>query len=330
MSAVVLSKKHHPSLSLESIKSLNKNRIHTVLEFAQTDDDRLLQITNLDAEEISAIKATLVDYYSGYNVSVRDYFRYLTDVVQPINTGIRGLDLLLEGGLLPGHLLEICGESGAGKTQLCTSLAVNVAKRHKVEILYADCKCDFSANRVHQMLTAISCTEQEIHDIMCKIKVQRFFSAESLVEAMENFRALIDNHDTFKVLIIDSLPALWYLYQNSKSNCYPLGLLTRLIGILRKLATENFLCVVVVNLLIPSAELASKPNNLRRSTQNVVENSSYPALGKFWETVPTTRIVISKLEGNTIGPERLLTIWKCNYLKTGDRQIVTITDVGTS
>ncbi|XP_053689481.1 DNA repair protein RAD51 homolog 4 [Sabethes cyaneus] len=329
MSSTVLSTEIHPNLTEESIESLNKNRILTVLDLAKTDDDRLLRITNLSFEEITAIKAALVNYYSGYNIPVTDYFRYLTEVVQPICTGIRGLDLLLEGGMLPGHVLEICGESGSGKTQLCTSIALNIAKRQQLDVLYADCKCDFSASRVHQILTANKYTDQEIHDTMSRITVERFFSPESLVEAMESFRNQIDDLDKFKVLIIDSLPALWYLYQNSKSNCYPLGLLTKLIGILRKLATENFLCIIVVNLLISSADVA-RPNDSRRLTQSLRENGSYPALGKLWQSAPTTRIVISKLEGNIVGPERLITIWKCNYLKTGDRQMVTISDKGTS
>ncbi|XP_058830171.1 DNA repair protein RAD51 homolog 4 [Topomyia yanbarensis] len=327
MAVSLLSADIHPDLTEYVLKLLMKNKITTVLDFAKTDTDRLIRITNLSFEEISAIKSNLINSYSGNNIQVVEYFRYLNELIEPISTGIRGLDLLLEGGLLPGQVLEVCGESGSGKSQLCTSLAINIAQKQKLDVFYCDTKSDFSARRVHRILTLRNCTNQEIQETMKRVKVERIFSPEILIECMENILDQIDNLETLKVIIIDSLPALWYMHQNSKSNCYPLGMLTRLVGLLRKLSSESLIAIVVVNLQVRSSDYLAQ--NSTRRTIHSKGVTTYPALGKFWETAPTTRILLSKLNNSSTGYERLLSIWKCNYLRTGDRQMITITEGGT-
>ncbi|XP_065077182.1 DNA repair protein RAD51 homolog 4-like [Ochlerotatus camptorhynchus] len=327
MTSVTLSSEIHPELTEYVVKLMLKNRINTVFDFAKAEDDRLMRITNLSYEDVSAIKKDIILQFSGNSIQVVEYFQYLEEMVEPLRTGIRGLDLLIEGGLLPGHVMEICGESSSGKTQMCTTMAANIALKHKLDVFYVDTKCDFSAHRVQKVLQLNKCSDDEMKEAMARIKVERIFSPEGLICAMEDLLVKVDDWEKFKVLIIDSLPPLWYLHQNSKSMCYPLGMLTRLIGLLRKLASENLISVVLVNLKIASSDSYALGGGSKRII-NQRESSAYPALGRFWETAPTTRILMSKIEGNDTGQERLLTIWKCSFLKCGDRQMVTLTDAG--
>lgn len=329
MTSTALCSDMHPALTEYVIKLLQKNRIHTVYDFAKTEDDRLMRVSNLSYEEISFVKKELTSRFSGNCIQVVEYFRYLEDLVEPLKTGIRGLDLLLEGGLLPGHVMEIFGDSSSGKTQICVTMAANIARNHKFDVFYVDTKCDFFARRIHKILELNKCSVQEIQETMGRIKVERILSPESLIKTMEDLLIRVDDLKNFKVLIIDSLPPLWYQYQNTKSRCYPLGMLTRLIGLLRKLATENLISIVLVNLKITAYDsFSTGGGGSRRAMANQRNSNEYPALGRFWETAPTTRILMSKIESNSSGPERLLAIWKCSFLKCGDRQMVTITDRG--
>lgn len=326
MTSVALCSDIHPALNEYVIKLLLKNRIQTVHELARTEDDRLMRITNLSYEDVGVVKRDLISRFSGTTIQVVEYFQYLEELAEPLKTGIRGFDLLLEGGLLPGHVMEIFGDSSSGKTQICTTMAANIARNLKFDVFYADTKCDFTASRVHRILELRKCSGQEIQETMARIKVERIFSPESLIQIVEDLLVRVDGLQNFKVLIIDSLPPLWYQYQNTKSRCYPFGMLTRLIGLLRKLASENQISVVVVNLKITASD--SFAGGTRKATANQRELSEYPALGRFWETAPTTRVLMSKIEGSSAGQERLLTIWKCSYLKCGDRQMVEISDRG--
>jgi RecA/RadA recombinase len=69
-------------------------------------------------------------------------------------------DALLNGGLMTGELLEIFGTSGTGKTQLCMTLAANVALYLKKQVFYIDCKNDFSGTRLHSILQAQSVRDE--------------------------------------------------------------------------------------------------------------------------------------------------------------------------
>ncbi|XP_055606889.1 DNA repair protein RAD51 homolog 4 [Uranotaenia lowii] len=327
MTTVSLSTEIHPDFSEYVVKLLSKNRIGTVFEFVRCENDRLIRITNFPFEQICAIKLELTERFSGNNIQVPEYFRYLSELVEPLETRIHGLDLLLEGGLLPGHVLEVCGDSATGKTQLCTTIALNVALKHKFDVFYVDTKCDFSVQRCHQMLKHRQLTEDVWQQTMDRIKVERIFSPEGLICAVESLLETVDDMTKFKLLIIDSLPSLWYMYQNSKSNCYPLGTLTRLIGILRKLASENLISVVLVNLRIRSFDSFGQSTSKRSGHRTA--NGYYSALGRYWETAPTTRLLLCKLEDNESTDEkRWISVWKSNYLKTKTRQIVTISDRG--
>lgn len=53
---------------------------------------------------------------------------------------------------MTGELVEICGFSGSGKTQLCHTIAASVALQIKQIVYYIDCKNDFSGTRMQTIL----------------------------------------------------------------------------------------------------------------------------------------------------------------------------------
>lgn len=47
-------------------------------------------------------------------------------LLSQLTTGVKSIDLLLNGGLRPKALYELCGQPGTGKTQLCLQLSITV------------------------------------------------------------------------------------------------------------------------------------------------------------------------------------------------------------
>ena len=77
-----------------------------------------------------------------------------------ITTGVKSLDMLLEGGILTESITEFYGEFGSGKSQICQQLAVTV--QLPVEeggldggCLYIDTENVFTPNRIMDMATHV-------------------------------------------------------------------------------------------------------------------------------------------------------------------------------
>lgn len=64
---------------------------------------------------------------------------------------VRRIDQLL-GGLESGHIYEICGLSGAGKTQICLGIAAHTSVSGRC-VHFIDTKNDFSAKRIFDIIS---------------------------------------------------------------------------------------------------------------------------------------------------------------------------------
>lgn len=137
--------------------------------------------------------------------------------IQLINY-VHSVDQLLEGGLSIGTIYEITGLAASGKTQFCTTVAVNLAERERYGTLHVDCKGDFSGTRIHKMLLARGRSETDIAAIMPQIRVQRVKEAGELIKLLTKLLEQIDQYENYKFLVIDSLPALWFLSHGDKSS----------------------------------------------------------------------------------------------------------------
>lgn len=59
-----------------------------------------------------------------------------SDVVQQVDTGIAGLDMMLGGGIDRGSSTLVTGPSGVGKSMLCTQAALAAAARRERSVVY--------------------------------------------------------------------------------------------------------------------------------------------------------------------------------------------------
>lgn len=186
---------------------------------------------------------------------------------------------MLDGGLVTGNLVEICGLSGSGKTQLINTIALNAASEpHQIGTFYLDSKHDFSGMRLYNILTARNGSNKKCGQIMELIKVARIVEVAELIRVLRNLLLNIDKYNNFKIIIVDSMPALWFLYHGDDFRqgierlfsslirflisfmISGMAYLTQVTQLLRKLAVDHNKVVLIVNLVTrPDSE---QPGNV--------------------------------------------------------------------
>ncbi|CAD6235167.1 GSCOCG00007842001-RA-CDS [Cotesia congregata] len=174
-------------LNEQHVNKLHSSRIFNVLDFVSEDSEKLTKITELSLLEIEAIRKEIALRFAGI---VKDPVILLQQQKQYISTGIENLDKLLGGGLYACRFYEICGNSSAGKTQLCITLAANIALNSSADIHYIDTKKDFSATRLQNILEAKNKPDEIIAKIMSQIKVTTLKSITELFTLLHNFSSL--------------------------------------------------------------------------------------------------------------------------------------------
>lgn len=157
------------------------------------------------------------------------------------------LDELLSDGLMMGNLIDICGSPDAGKTQLCTSIAINLAQFSQVETLWIDTKADFSARRIQKILKNRNCRETEIREIMQRIRIDTCNDPHKLIQMIEQLIENFEAYQSARLLVIDSLPALWFLFHGEDRHVGSTAI-AKLANNLRKLAVECGMVILTVNI----------------------------------------------------------------------------------
>lgn len=176
---------------------------------------------------------------------------------------------MLNGGFLSGHLIDLCGLSSSGKTQLCTTIAINLAINYEYETFVVDTKGDFSGDRINRMLLNRNVKDADKRkQIMQNIKVEKCTSPMQLIELMGNLIQQTYLYPKFKMLVIDSLPALWFQFHGSRSS-YGIRKLAILADLLRKLAVECGIVVVTVN-IETRLNISASPSELNNIVQRFI------------------------------------------------------------
>lgn len=90
------------------------------------------------------------------------------------------------------------------------TIAVNFAHYHNFQTLYIDTKKDFSGIRIHQMIETRGINEKCCGAIMQQIKCERIYDIDGFLNIVKELLRTIDKYNEYKLLIVDSLPSLWY------------------------------------------------------------------------------------------------------------------------
>lgn len=293
----------HDLLTEEVLKALFSKNIYTVLNFLQTEIKQIGSITTLQYKEIVTIRKHLLNKHSAVVTNALDHWNELVSKTALIPTGIKSLDHILQGGLMTGNIYEICGLPSSGKTQLCLTLMKNVSLLNS-NVFWIDTKGDFAGTKMKSMLDASGSSE----DIMSKMLIKQLYTQHELVSALYQIKEDVYKRKLrLRLLIIDSLPPLFYQSQDFERNY---GVMNDLVNVLHFLARELHIAIVVTNVITTWYE--GDFNVDSAITEKL-------GLGKYWYHVANTRLVIKN---------DTLTILKSNRLPKGISCTIRICDKG--
>ncbi|KAL5769039.1 hypothetical protein ACOSQ2_015822 [Xanthoceras sorbifolium] len=209
-----------------------------------------------------------------------------------LSTGFEGLDLLLQGGFRAGQLTELVGPSSSGKTQFCLQTAANVAVKHMGRVVYLDTGNSFSPQRIAHFMEQISNShfkqakhkilQKAMSNIVCHSVFDIFTLFDVLCQLECDLRSQMDRRDYLvQLLIVDSISSLITPVLGG-SGSQGRALMISAGFLLKKLAHEHNLAVVVTNHTVGGEGGASKP-----------------ALGESWKSVPHVRLLVSRNRGSS-------------------------------
>lgn len=115
--------------------------------------------------------------------------------MEKIKSGCESIDSLLNGGFEKGCITEIYGEAGSGKTNICLSTAINVAKEGNY-VIYIDTE-GVSMERFSQLGG-----NEEISKKILFYKVYKFSQQGEIIERAIN---LVEKRNDITLLIVDSM-----------------------------------------------------------------------------------------------------------------------------
>ncbi|RIA97576.1 P-loop containing nucleoside triphosphate hydrolase protein [Glomus cerebriforme] len=214
-----------------------------------------------------------------------------------LSTGCYGIDELLQGGLHPGEITEISGETATGKTQLAFSTTLTTLCANKDnKVLFIDTVSTFSAERMRMLFLESDRFEEE--DVMNRIRIVKCFNVYSVMEFIEDLRDHLENKDkndniytNIKLIIIDSFAAILApLLGVTQTQGH--SLMVTFTRILRNLAKEYDIAILVIN-----AAIASYPNN---PISVFSSTKSKPSLGISWTFMPNIQLYLTHCIDYTI------------------------------
>ncbi|XP_011646548.1 DNA repair protein RAD51 homolog 4 [Pogonomyrmex barbatus] len=319
---VRLSANIHPYLTEIVTEDLRRRNVKSTVDFIAMDPIKLASFTGLTHTDILQIKQHILKKFNGIKRNAMQLFVMKRSHIIPTN--ITCLDELLKGGLYLGQLCELCGPSSCGKTQLCLTIAANVANRSDAVVWYFDTKKDFSRLRYEEIMRARNFTSKVIEDALKCTKVCQVRSPHELIQALRQLLTLCKTEQNdaplegrkFYLIIIDSLPAVIFkVTRNAQQDLETTYELDDLAEICRFFTRECQAVVITVNLI-------TRWNSPEQTNSADIT----PALGKYWMRVPATRLLITRLYGEI----RRIKVWKDLRLNENSFCTVTVNDVGVT
>uniref|UniRef100_A0A5B7AVY2 RecA family profile 1 domain-containing protein n=1 Tax=Davidia involucrata TaxID=16924 RepID=A0A5B7AVY2_DAVIN len=207
-----------------------------------------------------------------------------------LSTGCERIDTLLQGGLREGHLIELVGPSSSGKTQICLQAASNVAKKYMGGVLFLDTGNSFSPKRIAHFISQISgpadkeANHKILQKLMSSISCQSVFDFFTLLDVLHQLKSNLRSQTggQLRLLIIDSISSLITPILGGRGS-HGRALMISAGFLLKKLAHEHNLCVLVTNHMVGGEGGITKP-----------------ALGESWKSIPHVRLQLSRDHGGNI------------------------------
>ena len=281
----------HPLLTQDVVDGFAKQGIRKLRDFLNHTDKDLAALSGLKVNQVIALRHDLVGKYSGQNRNALQLINNLKEEI--LRTGVEKVDAILDGGFKSGCIYELFGPPSSGKTQMALTVSAVMAVQHKVQsnVIYFDTKGDFKIDRFVQILQRRNEeTKSGISIAKCldRLRAKKVLDLTELCSSLETIACLVaagGSKDKFwskvNLLVVDNIASLVLPLLYTEDNLKVVfGETAKVICLLKKLAHDHNLCILVVNhsTLKPGEE--GKPS-IRQ-----------PSLGKIFSSAANTRMLM--------------------------------------
>ncbi|CAH0382110.1 unnamed protein product [Bemisia tabaci] len=321
-----------PLLSESVLQNLFSKKIFTVQKFLEEKPDRIASISSLQIKDVITLRESLITQFSAFVKKGVDEFLDLKDNSVELESGIECLDNLLGEVLRTGNIIEICGLTGSGKTQLCLTIGVNNSLRRNIIVHFIDTSLgNFTGDRIENILENKKLTKETIKDAMNRIKITKVRTMDELVSTLHQLKTSLGNQETCcRLIIIDSLSGVYLPMLNEADNdgsCF----MNHIASLMRFISKQFHLLFLVVNL---ATKVFDPEACLEHSDEAPVEpNTPFkdlrPLLGRYWLHVPSTRLLIHRIDDRNLhDTTRTISVLKSSSIPIFSSCSVTIAKEG--
>jgi DNA repair protein RadA len=194
-----------PAVGPATAQKLRAAGYHTIESVAVASSKELADAIGIGREKAVSVSAKAREILQ-INFNTAEELLRIRQSVTRLTTGSRALNALLGGGVESQAILELIGEFGAGKTQICHMLCATVQLPEERgglsgEALYIDTEGTFRPERIAQMANGMGLDP----DVVLKnIVVGRAFNSDHQILMVEKID-LMAKENKIKLVIVDSL-----------------------------------------------------------------------------------------------------------------------------
>lgn len=297
-------------------------KVRTVQDFIRTDPYKVLNAWHScrgpDITKILHLRTLLLSQFSAEEQNLgKCFLRDRFEERNPIRIHLQDLDELTSSNLFkPGHLIELFGCPGSGKTQFAIYLATKTIMSCNGNVVYLDTRGDFCVERFLEMVD-----ERKFND---KIRICQPEDLDGISRVLNYIWE--NSRDNFmkgcRLLVLDNISSIVQplLRDNNVSNVF--GRVSQVIGQLKKIASKLCITILVIN-------------NATTGTKDVGLQSIgvfKPALGKILTSACDTRLFIQYVsrdldQGNQVSK---ITVHKSMTVQPGGECLIKLSQSGLS
>jgi len=194
-----------PGVGPATAQKLRAAGYFTVESVAVASSRELTEATNLSAEKAAEIASAAREMLEIKFQTAEELLRRRGEIAR-LSTGSKALDGLLGGGVESQAILELVGEFGTGKTQICHTLCATVQLPQNEggllgSAVYIDSEGTFRPERLSQIAEAHGLkTEEALRNVI----VARAFNSDHQILITEKLDEIIPEKNV-KLVIVDSV-----------------------------------------------------------------------------------------------------------------------------
>lgn len=204
------------------IESSTKYKLYAILSNKLDNIEKNSKEGLESADLLSGVETSILDLsMSGLNIDepinlgdgLEDYINSLRNnkiSLSGLSTGYPILDRQIDG-MVPGTLLVIAARKKQGKSTLLSNIAVHVAYRLRIPVLYVDTELSFPEWRSRALATISGVKERDIkHGGYTDVQYSRLMKAKTLIDKGKLF------HEYMPGYSVDKLVALYKKYKHKE------------------------------------------------------------------------------------------------------------------